>query len=85
MNNYERKQLEFKTEELLNKVYNQCLQEVVKLTFTLNITKSSGDSLSDVTTGSSSDDASPQLQCIIQCISYIYNTMDFYEWKLNLT
>ena len=33
MNNYERKQLEFETEELLNKVYNQCLQEVVKLTY----------------------------------------------------
>ena len=36
MNNYERKQLRFETTnfDLCNNVFNQCLQEIVKLTFT---------------------------------------------------
>ena len=41
MNNYEREQLEFETttSELCNSIYNQCLKEMGKLTFTLNIRK----------------------------------------------
>ena len=36
MNNYEIKQIEFETTnfDLCNNIYNQCLQELVKLTFT---------------------------------------------------
>ena len=35
MNNYERKELKFKTTfDICNNVFNQCLQEIVKLTFT---------------------------------------------------
>ena len=46
------------TFELCNKAYNQCLQEIVKLNFTLNIRKPSEDSSSDVTMGSSNEDTS---------------------------
>ena len=46
------------TFELCNKAYNQCLQEIVKLNFTLNIRKPSEDSSSDVTMGSSYEDTS---------------------------